>query len=289
MSALRQTGMLVLLCLGLSVGLNVAHASPSVQRVQVPLASLGDQKALEALAESLDSADASIKQGALNTLTRALTKNPAYVLQIASRKGLVSQVCGSGLVEAPAQLELNLLLAARASVSALKGAGNGAKIDPVVLQECMDRLESSAKSLATGKFKRNPDWAKANSVLKMTNQSGRFEPNVARVFARNEPKYGAQGEVLQMPQRGGIKIQSTASVALGMGLEQIWVQLKQPKKAAWVPLYDLCAISVLTGSRERVMEQLRDYQSVLGQTLPPALPELNKTCHQWIDMELNAM
>lgn len=307
MSALRKarlkgltgsTGLVLGLCLGL--GLKVANASPPVQRVQVPLASLGDEKALEALAESLDSTDAAAKQGALNTLSRALPKNPQYVLQIASRKGLVQEVCGTGLVEAPEQLELNLLLAARASVTKLKktalntGSMTEPKtptepIDQSAINTCIDRLESAAKALSTAKAKRNPNWSKANSIDKITPRKARFEPNIARVYVRSEPKYGAKGEVLNLPQRGGLKIQSTAVMPLGLGVEQIWVQLKQDKKAVWAPLYDLCAVSVLTGKRERVMEQLRAYRAVLSQGSPAVLPELNSACYQWIGMELDAM
>lgn len=305
MSALRQTGLTGLarltgLVLWLCLGLNVAHASPPLQRVQVPLASLGDEKALEALADSLESADAAVKQGALNTLSRALPKNPQFVLLIASRKGLVQEVCATGLVEAPEQVELNLLLAARASVSELKKTALKTgpmkelntptePIDESVINACTDRLESAAKSLSTAKAKRNPNWSKANSVDKITPRKAKFEPNVARVYVRGEPKYGAKGAVLNLPQRGGLKIQATAVMPLGLGVEQIWVQLKQDKKAVWAPLYDLCAMSVLTGKRERVTEQLRDYQAVLSQVSPTALPELNNACHQWIGMELNAM
>lgn len=294
MGQARLTGLVLGLCMAL--GLNVVHASPPVQRVQVPLASLGDEKALSALAESLDSADAAVKQGALNTLSRALPKNPEFVLKIASQRGLVQQVCGTGLVEAPEQLELNLLLAARASVNELKKAGQKTEmrtptepIDQSAIDDCIDRLEKAVKPLSTAKAKRNPNWSKANTVGKITLRKGKFEPNVARVLARIEPKYGAKGEVFNLPQRGGLKIQSTALVALGLGVEHIWVQLKQDKKTGWVPLYDLCAVSVLTGNRERVMEQLRDYQAVLSKVSAAALPELNNACYQWIGMELNAM
>ncbi|MDH4396388.1 MAG: hypothetical protein QE278_11955 [Limnobacter sp.] len=273
-----------IVCLSICTG--AAFAIEPAPRTQVPIATLGDEKALGALAESLDSADAAVKVGALNNLSRALPKNPQLVLQIAAQKGVVSEVCASGLIEAPAQIELTLLLASRAAVH--ETAKTGA-VDKKVTQACLDRLEAAAKSLSTGKGKKSPNWAKVTYAVKKTAETGRFEPNVARVYARSEPKYGANGRIITLAQRGAVKIHSTASMSLGLGVEQTWVELKQAKKSGWVPLFDLCAVSVSTGSRERVMEQLKEYQALLSRPSPDALPELNNACFQWIGMELNAM
>lgn len=273
-----------IVCLSLCTG--AAYAIEQAPRTQVPIATLGDEKALGALADSLDSADAALKVGALNNLSRALPKNPHLVLQIAAQKGVLSDVCASGLIQAPAQIELNFLLAARAAVH--ETAKSGA-VDNKVTQACLDRLQAAAKSHTSGKTKKSPNWAKVNYLVKRTAETGRFEPNVARVYARSEPKYGAKGKIITLAQRGAVKIHSTASMALGLGVEQTWVELKQAKISGWVPLFELCAVSVTTGSRERVMEQLKEYQALLSRPSPNALPELNNACFQWIGMELNAM